>query len=414
MLILLSTLLVVPSLRTLSPQEDVGAAAPAVPAEQAELPRDPTLAAFQTKLLELAYRAASAIPTNYQLKERSLCQEEVVRACLELGQLRRAEEFMGGIQNWRRGLCAAELAYRCVELGHPGPVARYLESAEDVAKQALADQEQTWRIDSIRAAIAKTHLSMGQVEEAARFDAALDIAVVGDVLATKALYLDAEGFEAQLKNVDAILSAFNFDQLKVALGGLVPVYERFYADTDRRERVEQKILSSWAKLPPDVQLDLALGLAGVAADQGDLERSRTLLEEGRRIVDGFRGEMHLRVPMLARLALARGRAGDAASARREVDAALAEFEQGSADLADFRRPDVLRPIAETYHSLGHADAALMIYKRAIAEGGQNPNLRPRVEDLVSTCCSLALRGIEPDEGMWKQMEELIQGLKSPW
>jgi hypothetical protein len=67
-------------------------------------------------------------------------------------------------------------------------------------------------------------------------------------------------------------------------------------------------------------------------------------------------------------------------------------------------------VAEAYQALGHTEAALMVYKRAAIEGALNPNVRPRAEDLASTCCSMAESGAEPDGGLWEKLAEIQAGL----
>jgi hypothetical protein len=373
-----------------------------------DLPAD----AFRLRLLELAFQAASAMPLMPHIKDRSQSQEEVVRACLELDQPRRALRYIEGIENWRKGLALAELAYYCADHGYVGEVQEHLDRAEEIAKQAVLEEDQAWRIDRIRSTIAKTHLALGHVEEAARYEAGLEESEAGRVLAIKALYLDAEGFEQRLKAVDQAVESSNFDQLKNALEALVPVFDRFYEDESRREEVQHKLLASWGKLPHQVRLDLVLALAEAALAHGDAEKARALVDEGQKVADGFKSTVEFRVPMLAQLSRMRARAGDAEGARRATDAALSEFERDGAELVDFRRPEVLRPVAEAYQALGHASAALMVYKRAVAEGALNPNLRPRAEDLASTCCSMALSGAEPDAGLWEQLAEIQRGLKA--
>jgi hypothetical protein len=406
----LLVLLLAPVLPVQQQASDAPVAAPA--AQKQDPMPDLPLEAFRVRLLDQAFQAASAMPVMPHIKDRSLSQQEVVEACLKLDQPRRALGYIEGIENWRKGLALAELAYYCADHGYVGEVQQYLDRAEAVAEQAVAEDDQSWRIDRIRATIAKTHLALGHVEEAAPFEVGLEASEAGRVLAIKALYLDAEGFEQRLKAVDAAALSSNFEQLKNALEALVPVFDRFYEDEDRREEVQRKIFTTWDKLPHQVRLDLVLSLAESALSHGDPTKAGALLDEGRAIVDGLKTSVEFRVPMLANLALLRSRAGDKEAARREADAALAEFERSGGELVDFRRPETLRPVAEAYQALGHTEAALMVYKRAAIEGALNPNVRPRAEDLASTCCSMAESGAEPDAGLWEKLAEIQAGLEA--
>jgi len=78
------------------------------------------------------------------------------------------------------------------------------------------------------------------------------------------------------------------------------------------------------------------------------------------------------------------------------------------------RAGALRPLAEAYQSMGDTAAALTVFKKAVEEGVENPNSRPRVEDLSATCRSMALSGVEPDADLWARLREVFTGLGQPW
>ena len=78
------------------------------------------------------------------------------------------------------------------------------------------------------------------------------------------------------------------------------------------------------------------------------------------------------------------------------------------------RARTLRPLAEAYQSMGDGAMALALYKRVVADGAENPNARPRAEDLIATCCSMAVHGIQPDETLRARILEIERGLAPPW
>ena len=81
---------------------------------------------------------------------------------------------------------------------------------------------------------------------------------------------------------------------------------------------------------------------------------------------------------------------------------------------DIYRAGVLRPIAEAYHAMGERANALALYERAIDESLVNTNSRPRVEDLVATCLSLAKTNCEADAELAARLEKVYTGLGAPW
>jgi tetratricopeptide (TPR) repeat protein len=355
---------------------------------------DAPLAAYRGELLDLAFKAASAFPIKPHLKNRSRAQENVVEASLALDQPRRALAYGEKIDNWLRGVAYAEFACYCAQHGSVNDVEPWLERARKVSA-SVADDENTqdWQQDRIRATIAKAYAYLGQRERAE---------------------LATDGFEDQLTALDSAVAIGNFEQVKSALQACTLVFDRFYSDVDRRSRVEEKIESSWNKMPRPIRVELTMTLAGFALGHEDHEKALALVNEGRALVDGAKWNPEDVIPLAARLAGLRWRAGDTDTARKEADAALALFESERTKIVDIFRAATLRPLAEAYRSMGDAPAALAVYKRAVEAGVENPNSRPRAEDLSATCCSMALHEVEPDVALKTRMTEICNGLGPPW
>jgi hypothetical protein len=117
---------------------------------------------------------------------------------------------------------------------------------------------------------------------------------------------------------------------------------------------------------------------------------------------------------MARLAGLRYRAGEEDQARSDLGAALATYEGERARIVDIYRAGVLIPLAEAYHAMGDAASAVGTYRRAVEEAVLNPNSRPRAEALVAICCSMAVRGVEPDAALAERMRQVHDGLGQPW
>jgi hypothetical protein len=64
--------------------------------------------------------------------------------------------------------------------------------------------------------------------------------------------------------------------------------------------------------------------------------------------------------------------------------------------------------------MGDAGTTLNLYRRALEAGQENPNSRPRTDDLIATCCSLALHAVEPDETLMSRIRDIRAGLGDPW
>jgi hypothetical protein len=132
-----------------------------------------------------------------------------------------------------------------------------------------------------------------------------------------------------------------------------------------------------------------------------------MIESGRWMPDD-------KVTLLGRTARVRGLAGDTERARAAADAAMELFGAERQKIVNIDRAAALRPVAEAYQAIGDAAAALGVYKKAVEEGVENPNSRPRAQDLSATCCSMALRGLEPDAELWDRIHHIREGLGEPW
>lgn len=385
------------------------------PADPLASGSDGSLAAFRQDLLDLAFRAASALPPKPHLKTRSKTQEAVVAACLALDQPRRARRYIAAIDDWRRGTAYADLAYYLAEHGKTTDVQRWLDLAAEAADQVAEDPNpQAWRRDRVRIGIARVHLLLGQTDQAQRFATDAVPAEIGRLDVVAAQTGDAGLFDAQMQRLDAIFATGDFDLSRNALATCAALFDRYYADAERRARIEKRVESAFAKMPEDVRIDALATMVVAALDHQDRDQARDLVERARQQLDGGRWVPERFLPIAARLATLRYRAGEAQRARFEADSALALFDTERDNIVDIYRAAALRPLAEAYAAMDDAGSALMVYKKAAEEGVHNPNSRPRAVDLADLCCSMAVHGVEPDAGFWTRLRAIADGLGDPW
>jgi hypothetical protein len=370
---------------------------------------DKPIAPFQKDLLEVAFRAAMAIPVEPHLRTRCRTQEEVVATCLQLDQPKRAIGYLEQIKDWRRGAAYADLAFYCVQHGLTDDVQTYLDLAARIAEAAGPD----WARDRVRVKIARTYALLEQKEQAERFEAGVPESETGKVAAVRAQYGE-ESFEEQMEGLERLLGSQQFDIIRNALESSVALFDRFYGDAERRPQVEEAIRASWEKMPLLVRIDLVMRLGECAAKHGDGTKALELFNEAQAWLEGEEWPLRFRIPLTARVAEGRFRAGDAPKARADADAALALFDAEKEQMVDIDRATALHPLAEAYQAMGDPAAALGVYKRAVEEGVVNVNSRPRAEDLSATCCSMALHAVEPDAELWTRIRQIGKGLGPPW
>jgi tetratricopeptide (TPR) repeat protein len=391
------------------------APAAAAPEQMAvPLPEDAPLEPWQAELLELAMDAAGALPVYPHIKTRSLAQESVVEACIALGQPRRALECNARIGNWRRGVGYAGLALHLAERGIADGVDELVALAEVEARLEGEENPQDWQRDLIRSKIAAALLQLGRAGDALAFESGVEDAEYGRIAAAKSALLSRDELEVRLAELDALLATATLDQLRSALVAAIELYARAFGEQELRARCEDWIARASLKVPAQIRLETRLELSRRAVEQGDPAEALTQVTHARAVLDGQQWLPEDRVPLTARVAAARFAAGDVETARRELSEARRAYDEGYESIPDFWRGSALRPLAEACASTGEREQALTLYRRAAEEGVRNPNARPRTEDLVATCLSLARLGVQPDKDLVERLRATRTGLTDPW
>jgi hypothetical protein len=385
-----------------------GAAVGQAPPSPASPPR-----ATPRDLLGLAFEAASLLPTEPHRKNRSRIQESVVVACLQLGEVEMAHGFAQRIDDWRRGTCFADIAIFQIEHGRIPQAKPLLDEAAAVAGRAV-DDPQGWRADRIESKLARANLLLGD-EEAARTHArGIGAADLGDFESQLARTAAVNDFAAELAKLDAIFASGSFEPIRNALSVCVQWYDRFFTDDDRRQAAARRVATAYDKLPAGVRIDLLAELAAIALRHGDAAEAKRQLDAATGSIQPAAWLLEDELQIRGRLLLLRARAGDLDGARSGVADAVARFYAGRERIVDIYRASALRPLAAVCVQLGDQREAARLFRAAVEEGRQNPNGRPRAEDLAATCCAMAVAGYEPDAALLARLDDIKKGLGNPW
>ncbi len=378
-------------------------------ADEIKSPFDKPLDEFQVKLLELSFQTATKIPIKPHIKDRSRSQEDVLLTCIELDQPVRALSYIEQIDNWRRGSCYADLAFYYAQHGFEKEALKLLSKAQDISETT-----EDWRRDRIRVKIAKTYAWMGQTQKADEFEAGVVDSETGKVAQVDAMRSDENSFEEQKKELDALIATDNFDVLKNALDAYAQLYDRFYNNQQRRMMIEEKIKTSWGKFPIFLRIQLLMDLATISLDHSYRKNALELVNEAQTLIDEYEWKLEHRLPLMAKIIRLRYQTGHQQKAQNEADQFVTLYDAEGEQIVNIYRAEAIRPLAETYHVMGNPEAALSVYKRAVEAGVENPNSRPRAEDLSATCNSMALHAVKPDAELWARMQQIYKGLDHPW
>lgn len=373
------------------------------------------VAPYQTDLLELAFRGVSKFPDTPHLKNRCRAQEAVVQACIRLGQEAMAARFAGEISNWQRGTSFASLAIHCAERGDAEAARRYAAQAEKIVERGESlSGGQKWRVDRVRARLARCYALLGEDAAAKRAARGADPKQLGPLRGLDARKKASEDFDQALAVLDGELASGDFEIVRSALGACVEVYEHSAKSAAQRQAVATRVHEAYQGLPGDLRIAYLCALAEADLRRGAQGAARSHLEPARSLSRALALRAESAVPLRARLGELFFKAGRPQVAEEEFDSAEKLYRKGEDSLPDVFRAETLRPLAVAYAACGFRDRALKTYKRVAAVGALNPNSRPRAIDLAETCCSLAEQGCEPDAELWAHLRKLESQLGDPW
>ncbi len=379
-----------------------------------ELPLEP----YRLELLDLAFESVSRMPSKPHLKDRSRTQAMVAETALKLDQPARALRYLQKIENWRRGACLADLAVYAAGHQRADLAEKYLRQAQEMAEKGLpnAPQEtaQEWRQDLIKSKIAQAYALLGRLEVALKTQAGLEPSQRGRMVLSDCQLQQTELFEKEFQRLESELKQNHTEVRHNVLLSYAQMYEVLYDQKEPRVRLEKMIKESWSPLPAFQRVQLLTRLTQAALAHNDSAKAVELLEEARLLMERYQWPDETQFSLGAPLIALRYRAGQSEEAQKEVQDLLKTYEVKRSSLFNIYRAGALRPLAEAYAGMGDKTSALALYKRAVQEGAENPNSRPRAEDLAATCCSMALHSIEPDEELWERMRQIQGGLGQPW
>ena len=380
------------------------------------------LAAWQRELLQLAFDAASRFPMQPHRKNRGRAQDVVVAACFELRQPELALAFGERIGDWRRGCALADYAWQQARAGRRDGLADVLARATkeiEVARAEPAAQE--WRGDMIALKVARAWTALGEPERAAEVATGIDATSANAVdsswasaVADRVERIAPEHAGAELAAIDADFPTMTIGQQAAAGELLARLHERFFADAVLRAAIEKRPAALWDKFTPTLRLQVLDRLIRTNVAHGEVAAAKALLATVRTIVAGHVWRAEDELPQLAALVELAVLCGDHDRARQDGEAARLRYHEVREQIVNIYRARALRPLALAWFTLGERTAAAELLTLVLEEGMENPNSRPRCDDLVDTCVALVVRGVEPGAEQLARIREIAAGLGDPW
>lgn len=365
--------------------------------------------AWRDALLDTAMRTASTFPEKAHARVKSRLQRDVAETAIATGRTGAAIRYADAITDWRADEVRALAAQALAAAGRRAEAEACLAKAVDGVPRS-----QDWMRDQLNAEIGVACAALGQIEQARRFAAAAPPELTGKVEARIVEVCPTQDLDQESEAFDRAIATGSLDIVRSGIDGQFAIWARDPRQTAHGRHAEAAIRGGLRGLPVDLQIRTHLRLAEHLARAGRTDDARREMDQAAGMFAATDLDSELSAPLLRDLVDGHSRFGDATAARELVQRALDKYPQLSLRLADIDRADYLRCLAEAQVLLGDRDAALRTWDQALEAGRQNPNARPRAEDLCRTCLSMTRSGVEPTPAMKTTIAQIAGGLKSPW
>jgi len=357
--------------------------------------------------LDMAFRFASAIDPDP--KDKAMAQETVVLEYGRLGAFDTAILKAGEIDGWRRGTAYADLAALLVERGREAEARPLIDKARNV-RGTITD----WHGARIDAHIADVLARLGQTDTTQKIAKDLladELQYAGRSVAAVAVGHAARGdFDTAMKGLEDAAANPDFIVVQGRVNAYVEIAGlRNLTETQRRKALETGRAAA-ASMPGWQKAELLDDVANGWIAFGERETARRCLGDAEQVARFLPATMPAKGPLLNRLAVTYGRAGENGKAVELLR--LAEREAVETIAID--QPAILAETAAGWRALGNDAESRRLLAKAIAAAEGLTNARPRALAMVSICRAMGRQDLPLDKAMKSRLEGLYAGLKAPW
>lgn len=367
------------------------------------------------RCLDLAFAAASKMPTQPHGRNRARLRAEIAESALDVGALDACASYLAAVEGWRKPFVAARLAEAWATRGNAAQSAAALsEAVSALSPESAAVFTQDWQRDRVRAQIARALIASGKTDAAASYLKDLVASEASRTLPLEASRASVATFPATMLAIDGCLATNDFDRMQFAVEALLAFPSTILSDSDLFDAIEAKCVGTVAKFPTEFRAQALTRLAGRAIEVAETVRARRLLDSAEAAVAAATMLPEDGLPLRARAVAMRYASGEKEAASTAFAALESEFVSRRGGIVDIRRAGVVRAFAEAAWRMDRKSKAAELWLRALDEGLANPNSRPRAEDLAATCRSIVAVGAVPDAAFLAKADALLQGLGDPW
>ncbi len=360
-----------------------------------------------TLMLNKAFEGASLMPLYPHVKTRSLLQYEIVEEFVARGEYDYAYDLANLIMDWRRGQGFALIAHQMVENGYGEErVSELLRQGERVASLT-----ESWQREEIAALLALAHAALDNEEKARFLVSGMVESEVGRLESYNAANQVDREVETRLQVLEQLLLTATLDTQRNVLEGLYALHLEVYHEPEQRSMLEAKIRAVLLKIPSNLAFEGELRLAQNAAEMGDTEAVRSILDPLEAFVFNDVWEAQHQYELICKLVDTENEVGNSERALELLERARQQFIEKKESIESMYWGTCQRPLAESYRKLGKAEVSLDIIRQALLDGVVNPNIRPRSMDFVrNAIVASRLEGVGGAEAVVATADEVLKEL----
>jgi len=366
--------------------------------------------------LEWALNFGSAIPAKPHLSERSACQYEAAKACLDLGYATHATGCADYIANWRRGVLLADIAGHYARLGDTdGMMREFLDKAYAFRDQVTGFNKD-WQRARVTARIGAVLARAGMIDEAKTVtDGCHDPAVVQ--VRVEELARVAEGADPadNLRHIRVLGKSTVLEAIQAAVEAYTRLVENHGHElrTPHIDELANGLAAALARLPVLLQGRLCTDAGRALIGNGWPDQGLRLLSETVAAMEERGLNPRFDVAALAQIAEVhdevvgdKKRAGELLKRASDLlkNAKLTRDERVSAAIA----------LAQAYTVHGDEQTAWRHYHDALKRAGGQPNGRPRHVMLTDLCVAIGRSGVALPDDFRTALAEQWNRRGEPW
>lgn len=388
------------------------------------------LSASDIQIIDSAAQTVLALPDMPHERTRNRELAVIIDCLIEKGELSLAEEYIGRITNWRAEELKTRLARGYLEKGNQTQAKEIVEQVEWLANTILGlksgeimatgeyanylERYDDFRIDRVKSGLSQYYLALDDKKLAESWSADILQSEQAAFTKSKALAVAESDYDASLAINNLMLGGEIFEGKIAALDGLVHLYGLYFEDREKREFLQEKILTSSVSMPIMYRIDWLLSMSVVAHKNGKQDIAFELHDQAVNLLAANPVRPRLFFPLKSKIIISNFKIGrtEEASVQSLELYALYQVEEGS--IFNIHRADVLVACAEALDAVGLIDDAIAVFKEAVENSMINPNSRPRIEDLTVIMSSILDASIIKLGDIESDLLRLMESVGEPW